>query len=323
MVVSDNLTVPHALQQIALKGVILHENSSFLIAEETISRCMPTTSEHNPKALFRLAQPTPGKPNDCGNQLSANNTFATATVVINEVDARQTRNHDQDPSEFVELIDYSGGNTSLSGLVMVFFNGAASPPSAYLVLDLAGYRTNDEGYFVVGRPGCLCQPNLPVQSRFLQNGPDAIALYKVPYGWFAPGSLPTTRNMVDAVIYTRRSSRIAPPELRVLLPGQEQLVERSEFSLSRCSTSQPRELASFRNAVPSPNAENLCGQSSLGTSQYTIGQPTRRFVSPVAQFSTSESPTHGSSNMVTPTNGRETGTSSKVYKFWPHSTVHA
>ncbi len=61
------------------------------------------------------------------------NPVAPPNVVINEVDSDQVGT---DTTEFVELYDGGTGNTSLTGLVVVFYNG--SDDESYAAFDLDG-----------------------------------------------------------------------------------------------------------------------------------------------------------------------------------------
>src|SRR6185295_545046 len=93
-------------------------------------------------------------------------------VIINEVDSDQTGT---DTAEFVELYDGGAGNTSLNGLVVVFFNG--STDQSYAAFDLDGFSTNASGYFTIGNIGV---PGVDVTfgNGTLQNSADAVALYR-------------------------------------------------------------------------------------------------------------------------------------------------
>ncbi len=69
----------------------------------------------------------------------------TAQIIINEVDADTPG---VDSFEFVELYDGGTGNTDLSGLVIVFFNG--SDDASYQAFDLDGFSTDANGFFLLG-----------------------------------------------------------------------------------------------------------------------------------------------------------------------------
>ncbi len=66
------------------------------------------------------------------------------SVLINEVDADQVST---DSAEFVELFDGGTGNTDLTGLVLVLFNGNGD--TSYQAFDLDGFTTSGSGYFVL------------------------------------------------------------------------------------------------------------------------------------------------------------------------------
>ncbi|MBU0705251.1 MAG: lamin tail domain-containing protein, partial [Chloroflexi bacterium] len=96
-------------------------------------------------------------------------------VIINEVDADQVST---DSAEFVELYDGGVGNTDLTGLVLVFFNG--SDDASYEAFDLDGQGTDANGYFVLcGDAGNVANCDLDVSpdTNLIQNGADAVALY--------------------------------------------------------------------------------------------------------------------------------------------------
>src|SRR5262245_32426094 len=60
-----------------------------------------------------------------------------------------------DTLEFIELYDGGVGNTSLTGLVVVLFNGSAANNASYLAVDLDGKTTNGQGYFLVGNSAVI------------------------------------------------------------------------------------------------------------------------------------------------------------------------
>ena len=97
---------------------------------------------------------------------------APADVVINEVDSDTAGT---DMLEFVELYDGGAGNTPLDGLVVVFYNGNGDV--SYAAYDLDGFTTDSSGYFVLGNLGVSPAPSITFGNNWLQNGPDAVALY--------------------------------------------------------------------------------------------------------------------------------------------------
>ena len=115
------------------------------------------------KALHRRQAPSPS-PSPSPSPTPATN------IIINEVDSDTPGT---DTQEFVELYDGGVGNTSLSGLVVVFYNG--SNDLSYASFNLTG-STDANGYYILGNaavPGV----DQTFGDNLLQNGADAVALY--------------------------------------------------------------------------------------------------------------------------------------------------
>ncbi len=118
-----------------------------------------------------------------------------SNILINELDCDQAST---DTKEFVELYDGGAGNTSLDGYTLVFYNG--SNDLSYATYDLAGQTTNAQGFFVIGSTE-VANVNLSPSGFSLQNGADAVALYKAPAADFPNNTAVTTENLVDFVAY--------------------------------------------------------------------------------------------------------------------------
>ncbi|WP_461642076.1 DUF6359 domain-containing protein [Labilibaculum euxinus] len=118
-----------------------------------------------------------------------------SSLLINELDCDQAST---DTKEFVELYDGGAGNTSLDGYTLVFYNG--SNDLSYATYDLAGQTTNAQGFFVIGSTE-VANVNLSPSGFSLQNGADAVALYKAPAADFPNNTAVTTENLVDFVAY--------------------------------------------------------------------------------------------------------------------------
>ncbi|MBQ0740129.1 lamin tail domain-containing protein, partial [Aquimarina celericrescens] len=110
----------------------------------------------------------------------------TAQLVINEIDADT---QGADALEFVELYDGGAGNTSLDGYILVFFNGSNN--QSYATYDLTGFTTNANGYFVIGNAD-VANVSITFSGNGLQNGADAVALYKTEAANFPNGTAVTT-----------------------------------------------------------------------------------------------------------------------------------
>jgi uncharacterized repeat protein (TIGR01451 family) len=179
-------------------------------------------------------------------------------IVINELDSDTPG---ADTLEFVELYDGGVGNTSLTGLVVVFYNG--SNDLSYAAFDLDGFSTDANGYFVLGNTAVPGR-DVVFADNFLQNGADAVALYAGDAASFPPNTLVTTTNLKDAVVYdTDDADDIG---LLVLLnSGEPQVNENTggggaTNSIGRC----PNGSGGFRNTsaytarTPTADAVNNC-----------------------------------------------------------------
>jgi uncharacterized protein len=207
---------------------------------------------------------TPEVPETLG-AVNTNQTFTGSgnSILINELDADTLGT---DVMEFVELYDGGSGNTSLDGLVVVFYNGSSD--TSYNAFDLDGYLTDANGYFVLGNfdvPGT----DIIFPSSGLQNGADAVAVYTGDSSDFPFGTAVTVSNLVDAVVYDTNDADDAG--LLVLLnPGQPQVNEggagdQYNHSSQRCpnGTGEARNTSSYWQSLPTPKGENSCvGQIS-------------------------------------------------------------
>ena len=189
-------------------------------------------------------------------------SFTTAApvadfVLINEIDSDTPG---RDTAEFIELYDGGGGQTSLSGLALVLYNG--QDDRVYYAVDLDGLATNEAGYAVVGSAALGGAATLPAAT--VQNGPDAIALYAGDAGDFAGGAPLTTTDLLDAVVYGPAGEADAGL-LPLLAAGQPQVDEggrgdAAAAALARCPNGQggPRHTEATRPVPPTPGQANVC-----------------------------------------------------------------
>ncbi len=181
--------------------------------------------------------------------------FTTASdpatgIFINEVDADTPVS---DTAEFIELYDGGVGNTNLSGLVVVFFNGNGD--AAYAAFDLDGYSTDANGFFVLGN-AAVAEATLNFADNSLQNGADAVALYLSDATDFPNGTPVTDINLLDALVYGTSDSADSGL-LDVLTPGQPQSNETADLSHSRSPDGgTQRVTASYVAQQPTPGASN-------------------------------------------------------------------
>ncbi|MBN2681251.1 MAG: choice-of-anchor J domain-containing protein [Bacteroidales bacterium] len=179
-------------------------------------------------------------------------------LIINEVDADQ---NSTDGNEFIELFDGGVGNTSLDGYSIVLYNGGTTDLS-YDAIDLTGYSTDAEGYFVIGSATVPNVDLVAFTTNSIQNGQDAVALYYDVATNFPDGSAITTTNLVDALVYGTDDPDDA--ELQVLLnAGQPQISEGTSstapfYSCSRIPNGSggARNTDTYAQAIPTPGASN-------------------------------------------------------------------
>ena len=121
-----------------------------------------------------------------------------AQLVINELDCDTPG---VDNQEFIE-IKSEVPNFPLDGYVVVMFNGSASGGNtSYVSLDLDGYETDINGLLLIGSLGVSPVPQYLISGNVIQNGADAIAIYQASDYDFPQGTLATTTNLIDVIIY--------------------------------------------------------------------------------------------------------------------------
>ena len=162
-------------------------------------------------------------------------------VTINEINADNPGGGGPggaDAAEFVEL--FGPANQPLDGLVLVFYNGFtgfganAVPDSvSYAAYDLDGYSTDAQGFFVLGS---AVVPNVDMlflnATNNIQNGADAIGLYIGDAVEFPIGTVATSSNLVDAIVYgtadPTANSLILAFDLNLNIPGYFQQDETTQ-----------------------------------------------------------------------------------------------
>jgi len=183
-------------------------------------------------------------------------TGVTDSVIINEVDADTTGT---DTQEFIELYDGGSGNTSLSGLVTVFYNGFNN--ESYNAIDLDGFSTNAYGYFVIGN-AAVPNVDLTFSDNTLQNGTDAVALYVGDSTDFPNDTPVTITDLIDAIIYETNDGDA--PGLRILLNSGQPIVNETVgpnsnlISNQRCpnGTGGKRNTDTYDQHAPTPGEMN-------------------------------------------------------------------
>jgi hypothetical protein len=133
--------------------------------------------------------------------ISAN--LLAQTPIINELDSDT---ESVDTKEFIE-IKTSTPFESLDGYLLVLFNGSTSGGDAsYYNLDLDGFTTDINGLFVLGAADVSPIADFLLPENTIQNGADAVALYQANESDMPIGTVATTVNLIDALVYDTNDS---------------------------------------------------------------------------------------------------------------------
>ncbi|KAM4715984.1 uncharacterized protein FYW61_018677 [Anableps anableps] len=240
-----------------------------------LSRCGVATWARDPGTFWEAPQ-TPGLPNKCPWPKICPHTISvlggtdspphlppgsSGDFLINELNT-DTPGAAED-GEYIELWHPSGLRVSLQGIWILLFSAHNNKP--YREISLSGHFTTSKGYFLLGSDRLVPAPSLRLPPNTIQNGPDAVALYRSLSG--PPSAVQRgipTRGLLDAVVYRQRGSDLAAQELsKALTPGQLPLLEDPEVlpgdeALSRCGGLYPLDLSAFSVAPPTPLRENIC-----------------------------------------------------------------
>ncbi|TSL82526.1 hypothetical protein Baya_6625 [Bagarius yarrelli] len=177
--------------------------------------------------------------------------------LISEVNADSPGSAEDE--EFVELFHPSGQKTSLSGIWVLFING--NNGKIYREIELDGHYTDDNGYFLIGSD--KLNPHIALPPNTIQNGPDAIAIYRSTSPPSIENYIVPRNGLLDGMVYRSRSSDKDWADLvKALTPGQLPLLEDTtsldgDESLSRCEIKR-LDLNSFRVSTPTPMKDNDC-----------------------------------------------------------------
>jgi hypothetical protein len=166
----------------------------------------------------------------CG-EVSSNvvglNVIQINSVVINEINADNPGG--TDTAEFIEL--FGSPNASLSGLTMVFYDGATG--NSYAAYDLDGYATDNFGFFVLGNVGAA-NVDFVIANGTLQNGADAAAVHIGNAVDFPNGTPASGNNLMDAQVYGTNdgtaNNLITGLTLNTLFPGYTQFDETAQVA---------------------------------------------------------------------------------------------
>ncbi len=121
-----------------------------------------------------------------------------AQVVINEIDVDSPST---DTMEFIELLT-AAPEQSLNGYVLVLFNGSNNGgDSSYFALDLDGLTSDINGLVLIANQDVSPVGDFILFDNTIQNGADAVAIYQANDTDFPEGTLATTGDLVDAIVY--------------------------------------------------------------------------------------------------------------------------
>ncbi|MBK8625706.1 MAG: endonuclease [Saprospiraceae bacterium] len=175
------------------------------------------------------------------------------TLVINELDCDTPG---IDNMEFVELKS-SLPNFALDGYVLVFFNGSANGGNtSYLALDLDGYTTDVNGIFLIGSNTVSPFPQYIIPENTIQNGADAVAIYRADVENFPEGIVAYVDNtLVDVLLYgTNDADALAMIEIfKAFNPLIQQI---NEGNANNTNSIQRNNDGSYFTGVPTPRKPN-------------------------------------------------------------------
>jgi hypothetical protein len=184
---------------------------------------------------------------------------ARAAIIINEIDSDSANTPSTDHAEFIELYSTTGGVESLTGLSVVLFNGNGDV--SYAALDLDGQSTDGNGYYLIGSNSIANAQNYSLlgAGNILQNGADAVALYTGDATSFPNGTVPTTTNLLDAIVYDT-----ADVDDTALLTALGETVQYDEFGgvdaafgAANAIGRLPNGSGDFTNTAPTPGSANV------------------------------------------------------------------
>ena len=189
-------------------------------------------------------------------------------VRINELDPDQPST---DTAEFIEL--YGTPNTSLTGLVIVFYSGAID--QSYAAYDLDGQTLDAGGFFVLGSSTVAnVDMTFPGASNSIQNGPDAAAIYVGDASNFPTGTPVSAVNIVDAMVYGTEDAEDAEL-IAALTPDQIQLdaMANDLLSFSRVPDGGlALNVTTFVSQNPTPGLSNIpiCSGGTVAVASGTL-----------------------------------------------------
>jgi len=190
-------------------------------------------------------------------------------LVINEFDPDSPST---DTAEFIELKSQTP-NFSTDGYILVFFNGSTNgADSSYLVIDLNGATTDNNGLLVIGSEGVSPFPQVLIAQNVFQNGADGVGIYQASVDDFPEGTLATQTNLIDAMVYDTNDAD--DTGLLALLGETNQYNDNG-------TTANPRSIQrfvdgtgieSYSTATPTPRRENDGSGNTINPIAISVAQ---------------------------------------------------
>ncbi len=188
-------------------------------------------------------------------------------LIINELDPDSPST---DTAEFIELKSQTP-NFSTDGYILVFFNGSSSgADSSYMVIDLDGYQTDNNGLLVIGSEGVYPFPQLLISENVIQNGADAVGIYQASVSDFPEGTLATQTNLIDAMVYGTNDA-----DDTVLMGLLGETVQYNDNGTNSTQRSIQRYVdgmgvESYSSATPTPRRENDGSGTAINPIQISV-----------------------------------------------------
>lgn len=197
--------------------------------------------------------------------------YAQPALVINELDCDTPGIDDK---EFVELKSATP-NFPLDGYAVVFYNGSASGGNtSYLALDLDGYTTDINGILLIGSTSVVPYPQYIIANNLIQNGADAVAVYKADAENFPEGTLAyVDQTLIDVLLYDTNDAD-AEGMLAIFRAFNPLIQQINEGNTNNTTSIQRNNDGTYFTGVPTPRLLNDGSGVLLNGVLITIPQTT-------------------------------------------------
>ncbi|HEA29335.1 MAG TPA: T9SS type A sorting domain-containing protein [Leeuwenhoekiella sp.] len=171
-------------------------------------------------------------------------------LVINELDCDSPGYDDR---EFIELRSETP-YFPLDGYIVVLFNGSENGmDSSYFTINLTGFSTDINGIFLIGSNAVSPAPQYFIDGNIIQNGADAVAIYKAEIEDFQEDIPATTKNLIDALAYDTNDP---DDEALLQLLGLVQQINEDENGNKDTESIQRNQDGSCSIKTPTPRRSN-------------------------------------------------------------------